>query len=219
MTASLHPPECVHEVLLASQIHCLRVAKDSNPDHLLATEDATTKNILALWAGKNPRWREPLFDDQLPPRPILCFLQNMWVHNRARVLEMIRRHGPEFRLNFMRRSLFRGCKTGRVLRQVFGPVLLNEITFEETTMDIADNPRTLLPVQPDHIRAALALHQPGVVLTLGMIARDAVKPFLTVRHVHGLHPASRHSDTIPSLKRTAAELHLALVEIRASPAG
>lgn len=66
---------------------------------------------------------------------ILAFMQNMWVKDPSRVKAMIDRQPDEFkrrefRLQITKRLLFAGCKSGRVLRAVFGD-LCDEIIWEE----------------------------------------------------------------------------------------
>ena len=90
-----------------------------------------------------------------PARPVLAFLQNMWVKEPERVKSAIARHGEEFRLQLMRRFLFAGCKTGRNLTKTFGDELLAHITFEETTREIAGDANTMFPVDRAHIRQCI----------------------------------------------------------------
>jgi len=135
----------------------------------------------------------------------VAFLQNMWVKNPERVRADIQRHGEGFRLRFMKYALFAGCVTGRRLKAAFGD-LCDEIVWEETTREIAGDPKTIFPAQPDHIRAVLEKYKPDVVLTFGAIARLVVLPLWSGRLIAAPHPAARQPDTIAKLQAAAAEL-------------
>lgn len=154
---------------------------------------------------------------------ILAFLQNMWVKRPDEVRRLIARHGEEFRVRFMRRALFAGCKTGRNLRKAFGEELIEQIVFEETTREIAGDPKTIFPADLAHIKACLEHHQPKVVLTFGQIALDAllacrqgpnlgVASGSTLLHIHAHHPASRHPGSFQTLLLAAAEVRVHLAK-------
>ncbi len=135
----------------------------------------------------------------------VAFLQNMWVKDPARVRLMIEHHGEEYRLRVMKYFLFAGCLTGRRLRAAFGD-LCEEIVWEQSTREIADNPKTIFPAQPEHIKAVLEHHKPDAVLTFGRIARDAVSPLWKGILIACPHPAARQPDTMAKLKAAAADL-------------
>lgn len=135
---------------------------------------------------------------------IVAFLQNMWVRHPERVKRAIEKDGEEFRLKFMRFALFRGCLTGRRLKAAFSEQLCDEIIWEETTREIAGDPKTIFPAQPEHIKDVLEKFQPDVVLTFGKIAEEAVKPLCSDKVICSPHPAARQPDTIQKLKNAAA---------------
>lgn len=146
---------------------------------------------------------------------IVAFLQNMWVNNPERLRKAIAREeaketgaGEEFRRRMMEYALFAGCLTGRRLRAVFGD-LCEDIVWEETTREIADNPKTIFPAQPEHIRAVLKEFQPSIVLVFGAIAREAVTPLwtgLAADLICAPHPAARQADVMERLLEAAAKL-------------
>lgn len=150
-------------------------------------------------------------------KPVLAFLQNMWVKDPARVKASIARHGEAFRLELMRRFLFAGCKTGRNLTKTFGDELLAQMTFEETTREIAGDAKTILLVDTHHIHECIEKHRPRIVVAFGQIAHDAVsmvadqwtgQPFV---YVKAHHPASRHPASWNSLLEAAAKIQNELV--------
>lgn len=130
----------------------------------------------------------------------------MWVRNPDRVKAMIERQGEIFRLRFMRYSLFAGCKTGRNLQKAFGDELIEQITFEETTREIAGDPKIIFPADLGHIKACLELHKPTVVLAFGKIAHDAVRPLWTGEYISAHHPASRNPASYQTLIDAASRL-------------
>jgi hypothetical protein len=136
---------------------------------------------------------------------IVAFLQNMWVRDPERLKRAIKRDGEELRIRMMEYSLFAGCVTGRRLKAAFGE-LIEDIVWEETTREIADNPKTIFPAQPEHIKAVLEKYQPDVVLTFGKIAADSVKPLWSGRIICSPHPAARQGDVPDRLAAAASEL-------------
>jgi hypothetical protein len=136
----------------------------------------------------------------------LAFLQNMWVIRPLEVRAILARHDEEFRVWFLRRLLFYRCKTGRNLTKAFGDELLANIVFEETTREIAGDPKTIFPADDKHIRAVIWKYKPVVVITFGQIAEAAVCPIWNGKHIHAHHPASRHKDSWQTLVDAAAEL-------------
>jgi len=143
-------------------------------------------------------------------RPVLAFLQNMWVKHPERTKAAIARDGEEFRLTLMRMFLFMGCKTGRNLTKTFGDELIEQITFEETTREIAGDANTIFPADLIHMRACIEKHQPKIVLAFGQIAHDAVSSMRTAAdpwvYVSAHHPASRHPTSWNSLLAAAAKV-------------
>jgi hypothetical protein len=145
---------------------------------------------------------------------IVAFLQNMWVRNPERVRKMIAEDDTgELRERLIVFALFRGCLTGRRLKNVFGEDLCNEIVWEEASPVIDDNPKRYHVPVPDHIRAVLAKHQPDTVLCFTLAGSKIVGEIcasLKIRFISAPHPAARQPDTIARLKS-------ALEEVRRAP--
>lgn len=147
-------------------------------------------------------------------KPILAFLQNMWVKHPDRVRRSFEIHGEEFRIRFMRYSLFAGCKTGRMLMKAFGEKIIEQIIFEETTREIAGDSKTIFPADLNHMSACVDKHQPEIVVTFGKIAEEAFRKLpcenreLRCRPVHltAHHPASRHPTSYATLTIMASKL-------------
>lgn len=135
----------------------------------------------------------------------VAFLQNMWVKDPVRVRASIARYGEEYRMRLIKRALFAGCFTGRRLRSAFTEDYLGMILWEESTREIAGDPKTIFRADPDHIRAVLKQYEPSCVLTFGKIATDAVTPLWTGRIVACPHPAARQPDTVTKLYKAAQE--------------
>jgi len=149
-------------------------------------------------------------------KEIVAFMQNMWVREPSRVHRLIGRL-PEaerepFRLELIRRFLFAGCVSGRRLKAAFGEEICRSVVWEESTREIAGDPKTIFPAQPEHIQAVLAQWQPRVVICFGRIAANAVYPLLgkDMAFVQSPHPAARQPDVIDKLKKAAADLQAVL---------
>lgn len=136
---------------------------------------------------------------------IVAFLQNMWVRNPERMKQAFERDGETLRRRMIEYSLFAGCITGRRLKSAFGN-LCDEIIWEETTREIADNPRTIFPSQPEHIKSVLKEFNPDVVITFGKIAEAALKPLWVGVLICCPHPAARQFDVMEKLKLAAKQL-------------
>lgn len=147
---------------------------------------------------------------------VVAFLQNMWVREPHSVLSGIARHGEAYRVRAIRTFLFRGCLTGRRLKAAFGNELLAEIHFDETTREIADNPRKIFPAQPEHIQSVLKDYPPVAVLAFGRIAQRALRDIWTGKLIALPHPAARQSNTNQRLRAGAAELREFLAECSTS---
>jgi hypothetical protein len=149
----------------------------------------------------------------MPPvsRRILAVMQNMWVREPLRVAAMLARQETDHQREKLRRllierALFAGCKTGRILRQVFGD-LCEEMVWEESTREIASNPRDTFPPDDRHIRAIINEVAPSLIVTFGKIAGDAVAAIGPAQRVIPLpHPCARQPDTLAKLEAGAAIL-------------
>jgi len=149
----------------------------------------------------------------LPPRPAVAFLQNAWFRNPEKVRDQIARGGEPFRRKLLEYALFAGCLTGRRIRTAFGEDLCGLILWEETTREIAGDPKTVFPADLGHMAQVLADHHPRVVLAFGRIAAEALgslNPPWTGPVVTLPHPAARQPDTLDRLRLGAGELHTLL---------
>lgn len=136
----------------------------------------------------------------------VAFLQNMWLRNPEVAKSAIARLGDGHRLRLIQFALFRGCLTGRRIKAAFGD-LVDSILWEETTREIADNPKTIFLADTAHIKAVLAARSAETpVITFGKIAWDAVSALWPGRIVRCPHPAARQPDTIARLAHAAKEL-------------
>ena len=146
---------------------------------------------------------------------VLAFLQHLWVKEPDRVKTLFARHGPRdrrCRLLVIRTTLFGGCLTGRRLLATFGQDLCDRIIWEEASPEIAGDPKTVFKPDHDHIQWVLGAEDPGLVITFGQLAFDAVDRYCNVNLIHAPHPAARRSDTMARL-RLAAVSTRALLEV------
>ncbi len=147
---------------------------------------------------------------------ILCFLQNLWLKNPDRWKEYIDRNEarrPEIIAHLL---LAYGCLTGRRIKACFGD-LLPHMIFEEASREIAGDPRTICPPDPEHIKACIEKYKPKVVLTFGKVAAATVRPHFIAwglfnprpdgaRFIALPHPAARQKDTVAKLRAAAAQI-------------
>lgn len=150
---------------------------------------------------------------------ILCFLQNVWVRDPEGLKAIFKRR-PEHRVEIIRRLLFAGCLTGRRIKACFGEDMLEHMIFEEASLEIAGDARTICLPDTDHIVACFEEYHPQIVLTFGKIAKDAVysqwmvwTQFGRIEGKHFIscpHPAARQVDTIKRLKMAAEEIRRAI---------
>ncbi len=165
---------------------------------------------------------------------ILCFLQNMWVREPEKVRAWLEKN-PDLWNRAVAGFLFAGCLTGRRIKACFGEDLLEKMTFEECTKEIAGDSRTVCSPDPKHIKACLEKYKPRVVVTFGRVAEEAVQPIFkdwvtaVVNHqisagpikslkeikISGKlftsfiacpHPAARQKDTVENLKKAAKDI-------------
>lgn len=130
---------------------------------------------------------------------VLAVLQNMWVKDPERVKALLART-PQARRRLIHYSLFAGCRTGRVLKSVFGEDRCREIVWEESTTEIAGNPKDVFPPDATHLRAALEDVKPDVVLAFGRIAAGVLELLVPgEKLVVGPHPTARQPDTLKRL--------------------
>lgn len=142
---------------------------------------------------------------------IVAFLQNAWVRDPARLEKMFAQQDEQFRRRMLASLLFMGCVTGRRLKSAFGEELCDAIVWEETTRVIAGDPKTILPAQPEHIRAVLNELKPAAVLALGAIAAKSVFAVMSdCQHkailITAPHPAARQADVMQRLRDAGKQL-------------
>lgn len=131
---------------------------------------------------------------------VLAVLQNMWVKDPARIKALLERT-PAARRRMITYSLFAGCRTGRILKAVFGEDRCREFVWEESTTEIAGNARDIFPADLVHLRAVLDEVEPDVVLAFGRIASAALTQLVPRRKLLiGPHPTARQSDTFAKLR-------------------
>lgn len=127
----------------------------------------------------------------------VAFLQNMWMTDPACGRAMIERGGEELRVRMVYQFLFNGKNyTGRRIKAAFGD-LVDNIEWDETTKEIAGDPRTILPANGDHILGVIVGYRPTVILCFGRIAQAAVSPIaetMGIPVISGPHPAARQAD-------------------------
>lgn len=159
------------------------------------------------------------------PSGVLLFLQNQWFKDPEAVEALLARHeGDEpFRRDFIKRCLFMGCRTGKVIDDIFGDRLA-DITFEETSRRIGSHAASAFPADVAHMAAVIADVRPAVIIAMGNTARAAVKSLLAggtmaeplpdcsgageqsegaplCAHVlFAPHPTARHSYTLPAIR-------------------
>lgn len=142
---------------------------------------------------------------------ILAVLQNMWVKDPERVREIIERT-PQVRRRMITYSLFAGCRTGRVLRQVFGEDCSRRFVWDEASRAIGGDSKTVFPADLGHLRAVLAEVKPNIVLGFGRIACDALALLVPGEDLLvGPHPTARQADTLARLRIMATCLDNMLI--------
>jgi hypothetical protein len=139
---------------------------------------------------------------------ILGILQNQWFHHPARVRKLLEGKSDQYRRKFVRYSLFRGCKTGRVLYSVFGD-WCDAIVWEETSRNIGDKSSSYFPPDFLHLVKVLEEVKPTVVIAFGLTAKEAMTKLYSERKNFALvlapHPAARHPAVLNSLKLAKEE--------------
>lgn len=136
---------------------------------------------------------------------ILAFLQNLWVKEPDRVKKLLELY-PDKRNIILKKLLFKGGKSGRVIRCAFGPDLIDKIIFDECTKEIAGDSKTICPPDNGHISYTINMIDPDVIVTFGNIAYKAVSSITKRKIIKCMHPAARHKHTFLQIKTGAAEL-------------
>lgn len=135
---------------------------------------------------------------------VLAVLQNQWFRDPEKVKAIIART-PAARRKIITYSLFAGCRTGRVLRDVFGVERCRSIVWEEASPEIGGHASSVFPADTAHLRAVLDCVRPSIVLAFGKIACDALSRMVDGHDlVVGPHPVARGADTLPRLRIMAS---------------
>lgn len=135
---------------------------------------------------------------------ILAVLQNMYVDDPDRVRALLART-PQARRRMITYSLFAGCRTGRVLNLVFGEDCSQRFIWDESTREIAGDPRKVFPADMDHLRQLLAEEKPDIVIAFGKVASNALAQLVPGENLLICpHPTARQADTLPRLRAAAS---------------
>lgn len=142
---------------------------------------------------------------------ILGILQNQWFRDPAHVRAMLARETDPIRHEKLRRrlieyALFAGCKTGRVLKKVFGEKLCEKIIWDEASREIAGESSGVFPADPIHLRKLVDEVKPDVIVCFGNVARDGMTAVTDQMVVFAPHPAARAPDTMDRLRASYQEL-------------
>jgi len=144
---------------------------------------------------------------------ILVIMQNQWFKDPVRAGHTLERlvnlEGKvKGRNRFVASMLFMGCKTGNVIRRVFGD-LLEMMDFDEAHPELGASAKSNYGFDVEHIRWAIEARKPGIILALGKVAQEGVKAVLEIpdldtgEGVHVVtapHPAARQRGTIDQIK-------------------
>ncbi len=152
---------------------------------------------------------------------ILAILQNTWVKDPARVKALFERL-PTMRTRIIEQLLFAGSLTGKRIMNHFGDMIdAHDWTFEEASTVITGKASDCPPADLDHVAAMIVAYNPDVIVTFGIIARDAVRevlarmPSAECPHVVAIHPAAR-SGAEAGLKAASQSLRyqLSILEMK-----
>jgi hypothetical protein len=138
---------------------------------------------------------------------VVAILQNQWFKQPERVKEFLSRM-PQCRESYLAKTLFMGCKTGRVLMDVFDEDWVNSIVWEEASPEIGNHSSSVFPADIAHVKGVMDKHQPQVVLAFGKVAQEAVAGAWSGKVIKAPHPCARGSDTLAQIQRARTELDL-----------
>lgn len=131
---------------------------------------------------------------------VLAVLQNQWFRDPEKVKAIIARN-PRARRKLNAYYLFFGCRTGQVLKQIFGAERCRAIVWENASPEIGGKSSACFPADLAHLRAVLTEEKPDIVLGFGKIACDALAGLVDGYNlVVGPHPTARGADTLPRLR-------------------
>ncbi len=144
----------------------------------------------------------------------VAFLQNQWFKNPERIARMYEGNTLDQRCRRDQMFLFYRCLTGRRLRHAFGEevCLGRDIVWANASPKIGGKSSAKFPADPEHMLSILEYFNPKIVITFGAIAQDGWKEvcrqsvfelYEPLNHLHGPHPAARHSAVISELRSIA----------------
>jgi hypothetical protein len=136
-----------------------------------------------------------------PIPPTIAFLQNPWFPPDTRK-EAIDRYttGQDFH-----RRLLGTTMSGRRLRQAFGDVVYGQIHWDNVAPAASHIASGVTEVDMLHVERSMARVKPIIILTFGVIARDALKNSIygaQTKMFHCHHPNARHK-TLSDLQQFA----------------
>lgn len=151
---------------------------------------------------------------------VLAILQNQWFNDPDGVRKMLARHNddPVMKEKVRRRlityALFAGCRTGRILKKVFGK-WTDEIIWEESSREIGSKASSCFPPDREHLAAVIAKEKPNVVIAFGKNALTGIENlFPAERLLIAPHPTARGADILPRLRAARMELDAKRAEKR-----
>lgn len=131
---------------------------------------------------------------------VLAILQNQWFHDPEKVRAIIART-PTARRKIITYSLFAGCRTGQMLRQVFGRARCRQIVWDEASPEIGGRASACFPADLHHLRRVLEEVKPSIVLGFGRTACNALAGLVPGEDlVVGPHPTAREPNTLGRLQ-------------------
>lgn len=127
---------------------------------------------------------------------VLAIMQNQWFKDPGKVEELYRKR-PNQRRDLIRRFLFAGCKSGRVLRQVFGD-WCDRIVWEESSPRIGGHASSKYDADLDYLTNVIVDVNPRVIIGFGVIACRGLED-LNQAYIRAPHPAARQPTVIAEL--------------------
>lgn len=147
--------------------------------------------------------------DKEPVRT-LSILQNMWFKDPERMKTIYAKYlerEDEGRNRFIRDFLFFGCLTGKRIDKVFGEDFRWQTYWEEASPELGGKSGSSFGYDKDHIRNAIKVYRPKIILAFGKIASSGLYEVLkgidyghNYEIVYGPHPTSRSPGIIKQLE-------------------
>ena len=147
-----------------------------------------------------------------PKIVVMGLLQNQWAHNPRRVEEMYasgrETHGDDrVRIEYVKYALFRGCKTGEMLRKHLGRKWCDDIVWENTSPRVAGQADVLFPIDYPHLEKRIEEVKPLVVIAFGNQAKKAVTLLQgSFYKIQCPHPAARIAGVAEALQAVKQSL-------------